>query len=63
MELPVELCNLLAQWCNQFASDDFTEDASSKGVVAYRVSPNDTVKHIDLLEARLRKVVADLLAL
>ena len=60
MELPVELYNLLTQWCNQFASDDFAGDASSIGVVAYWVSPNDAVEHIDLLEARLRKVIADL---
>ena len=60
MGIPSELSNLLERWCDQFERDVFIEDASSKGVVAYSVSPNETSQHIDLLEARLRKVIADL---
>ena len=62
MDIPSELSYLLERWCDQFESDLFTEDASSKGVVAYSVNPNEASRHIDLLEARLRKVVSDLKA-
>ncbi len=62
MEIPAELDSLLHQWCDQFKDDTFTEDVSSQGVVAHAISPDNAVKHIDLLEARLAKVLADLRA-
>ena len=63
MDIPIELSNLLERWCDQFEGDSFTEDVSSVGVLAYCVAPNEAVQCIDLLEARLRKVIADLKAL
>ncbi|MCY4654806.1 MAG: hypothetical protein OXC95_16785, partial [Dehalococcoidia bacterium] len=63
MDIPIELSNLLERWCDQFEGDSFTEDASSVGVLAYSVDPGEAVQHLDLLEARLRKVIADLKAL
>ena len=63
MDIPIELSNLLERWCDQFEGDSFTEDVSSIGAVAYCISPSQAAQHIDLLEARLREVIADLKAL
>lgn len=60
---PDRLLSLLDGWAEQFRADSFTADASSEGVKAWAVRPGDVVKHIDLLEERLRKVLADLAAL
>lgn len=60
---PERLLSLLHEWAAQFRDDSFTADASSHGIEAWAVRPDDAMKHIDLLEERLRKVLADLAAL
>ena len=60
MEMRPELENMLHKWCNQFKEDAFTDDASSEGVIAYRVNPEQAVNHLDLLETRLATVIDDL---
>ena len=63
MELPDELEKRLKRWADDFRNDDFTEDASSEGVVAYSLKPKKAVEHIELLELRLGKVISDLAGL
>ena len=58
-----ELRSILQRWVNQFATDDFTEDASSRGVAAWSVDYNGIADHIDLLENRLGRVLSELSSL
>ena len=51
---------LLEQWINQFSSDDFAEDVSSKGVKAWAVSYDAAYHHTDLLVERFAKVCLQL---
>ena len=60
MEIPAELDGILRHWCDEFKGDTFTEDVSSLGVVAYAISPDNAVKHINLLESRLREIIVAL---
>ena len=55
-----ELRSILQRWVNQFATDDFTEDASSRGVAAWSVDYTGVADHIDLLENRLGRVLSEL---
>ena len=55
-----ELRTCLENWANQFKDDTFTTDVSSVGVKAYSVSYADAVKHIDILEDRMRNVLEQL---
>ena len=60
MDLPDAVEERLKRWADDFKNDDFAEDASSQGVVAYSVSPEEAVRHISLLESRLQKVISGL---
>ncbi len=51
---------LLERWIDQFSSDDFTEDVSSKGVKAWAVSYDAAYHHADLLVERFSKVCLQL---
>ncbi len=55
-----ELRALLGGWADQFSSDDFTDDVSSKGVKAWAVGYDIAPEHVDLLEERLVKVLSEL---
>ena len=61
--LPEALRVRLERWIGDFASDDFAEDASSKGVKARLVRRDAAVRHQDLLVERLRTVLTDLASL
>ncbi len=63
MEMKPELESMLLKWCNQFKGETFTEDASSEGVIAYSISPDDVVQHIRILKSRLTNIVDDLASL
>ena len=63
MELPDELDAVLTHWAGEFKNDDFAEDSSGTGVIAYSVSPENAVEYIDLLESRLRNVIDEIASL
>ena len=58
-----ELRTLLDRWIDQFSSDDFAEEISSKGVKAWAVGYEDAAHHVDLLVERLAKVLSELKSL
>ena len=58
-----ELRTLLDRWIDQFSSDDFAEEISSKGVKAWAVGYEDAAHHVDLLVERLTKVLSELKSL
>ena len=47
----------LQAWAEQFATDTFTEDVSSKCVTAWKVSYENAVDNDDVLVERLRALV------
>ena len=57
MDLPKEVEEHLKRWTSEFRDDTFAEEASSQGVVAYSVKPEEAVRHISLLESRLKGVI------
>ena len=59
-ELPEELATKLELWAGQFSTDDFAEDASSKGVVAWAVRHDLAVQHQDLLVSRLHTIISEM---
>ena len=61
--LAEELQNLLERWIDQFSSDGFAEDVSSKGVKAWAVGYDAASHHVDLLVERLTKVLSELKSL
>ena len=58
-----ELRKILERYIDQFSSDNFVEDVSSKGVKAWAVSYDDAFQHVDLLEERLAEVFSELKSL
>ena len=54
------LRTVLEQWVNLFGADDFTTDASSKGVAAWSVNYHDAAQYIDLLSDRLANILREL---
>ena len=58
-----ELRALLQRWIDQFSSDDFAQDVSSKGVKAWAVGYEAASHHVDLLVERLTKVLSELKSL
>ena len=58
-----ELRILLERWANEFSRDDFSEDASSKGVRAWSVGHDVAVHHAELLVARLARILSELKSL
>ena len=62
-ELPDALRVMLERWVEEFASDSFTEDVSSKGVKAWAVKHDTAAQHLDLLVERLRAVLTNLASL
>ena len=58
-----ELQNLLKRWIDQFSSDGFSKDVSSKGVKAWAVGYDDASRHADLLVGRLETVLSELKSL
>ena len=61
--LPEVLRTRLERWVGEFASDDFAEDASSKGVKAWLIRHDGAVRHQNLLVDRLRTILLDLASL
>ena len=61
--LPAELRELLRTYVDRFRDDDFVHDASSQGVDARYVDPQDAATHIDVLVARVETVLVELAAL
>lgn len=59
-DLAEELRTVLEQWANLFKDDDFTTDASSKGVDARSINYHDAVQHIDRLSNRLANILREL---
>ncbi len=57
---PPELKELLDEWVNQFADDDFSHSHETSGVRAYYVKHEDVAANIDVLCERLEKVLTDL---
>ena len=60
MDVPEAVEEHLKRWADEFRDDRFAEDASSQGVVAYSVTPEAAVRHISLLESRLKGVISGL---
>ena len=58
--LPSHLREFLEDWAGRFSTDGFTREVSSKGVIAWSVSHEAAVAHIDLLAERLQNVLVDL---
>ena len=58
-----KLRTLLDRWIDQFSSDDFAEEISSKGVKAWAVGYDAASHHVDLLVERLTKVLSELKSL
>ena len=58
-----ELRPLLERWIDQFSSDGFAKEISSKGVKAWAVGYEDAAHHVDLLVERLAKVLSELKSL
>ncbi len=58
-----ELRIALERWADEFSRDDFSEDVSSKGVVAWSVGHDAAARHADLLVARLSRILAELKSL
>ena len=58
-----ELRNLLERWIDQFSSDDFAEDVSSRGVKAWAIGYDAASRHADLLVGRLETVLSELKSL
>ncbi len=57
------LRQILEMWANQFSEDEFTTDASSKGVAAWSVDYQSAVQHADILVDRLANVISELKSL
>ena len=62
-DLPNTLRAALERWVEEFSSDSFTEDVSSKGVKAWSVRHKAAVQHLDLLVGRLRTILSSLASL
>lgn len=58
-----ELRIALERWADEFARDDFSEDVSSKGVIAWSVGHDVAVRHAELLLARLERILSELKSL
>ena len=58
-----ELRALLERWIDQFSSDDFADDVSSKDVKAWAVGYDAVAHHAELLVERLAKVLSELKSL
>ena len=54
---------LLDRWIDQFSSNDFAEEISSKGIKAWAVGYEAASHHVDLLSERLAKVLSELKSL
>lgn len=60
---PAALRDLLLRYAGQFEHDPYANDASSQGVAAWSVEPEDAVTHLEVLAERLERVLTDLKAL
>ena len=57
---PTSLRDLLEQWANQFAADDFSHKHQAPDALAYYVKHEDVAANIDVLCERLEKVLTGL---
>ena len=57
---PTSLRDLLEQWANQFAKDDFSHKHQAPDALAHYVKHEDVAANIDVLCDRLEKVLTDL---
>ena len=60
---PSQLLDALERYTALFASDPWARDASSKGVNAWWVAPEDAAEHIETLASRVEVVLRELAAL
>ena len=60
---PSQLLDALERYTALFASDPWARDASSKGVNAWWVAPEDAAEHIDTLATRVEMVLRELASL
>lgn len=58
-----ELRIALERWADEFSRDDFSEDASSRGVKAWSIGHDAAVRHAELLVSRLARILAELKSL
>ncbi len=61
--LPDELRAILQRWIDQFKTDGFTEDVSSRNTSAWAVGHEAALRHQDLLVDRLRSTISELASL
>ena len=61
--LPEELRAMLERWVDEISADSFAEDVSSKGVKAWAVRHEAAVRHQDVLEERLGRILSELASL
>lgn len=59
-DIPDRLRTTMALWAGQFEDDKFAQNVSGKGVAAYAVGYEDAVKHLEVLEKRLARVLDEL---
>lgn len=57
---PEELRAILDPWIERFSQDAFADDVSSRGTKAWAVSPDDALRHQDLLMDRLTTIISEL---
>ena len=60
---PADLREALRRYTASFQSDSWARDASSKGVTAYWVAPEEAAEHVETLCARVEAVLGELAAL
>lgn len=58
-----ELRDVVDQWIDQFARDEFTTDAEASGISAWSVDYQTAVRHADVLVERLERVISELRSL
>ena len=56
-DMPRDMQRFFQEWGGQFAADHFTRDVSSNMMPCWMVRYEDTARHIDVLEERLRRVL------
>ena len=61
--LPDELQATLQWWIEEVSADNFAENVSSKGVMAWAVRHEASVQHQDVLVERLRRIISELASL
>lgn len=58
--LPQGVREVLENWIGEFSNDDFVTPVEQKGIKAWHIPHQDAAAHIDLLAARLERVLQEL---